>query len=499
MDTFASATNTSRKRNLSELLDKLIKEYGFTEAEVAECAHIKKMRKIYKILLFLLSSDWFHPILLSYLTLIDIAKLDTSFCNYNDRPLLQRCFAGCKLSLVISSLQGIEKALNWILLKNLSLRELRLEFVANYDTQISNNVMFRLTQKNPNLESLSIKNECSSSAIFDDKCFHFVAAYCRHLKYLNIEGDVSSQDNIFATLAKTCCHLKSIKLLYGGSYDGLQELLQTNSLLEHLEIESFAVASPSSKIVEYLGQYCPLLQTCVLQYSYKRYCRPMNLTNAQIEAFTQGCRNLTTLQISTSMSCNKLFQCIGNYCPLLKILYVKSLSTTKEIIETTSMDFLSKGCRFLRDIEFRNISVPPKSLAKLVKNCVDIDNVYLDLSDLTDEGLTELAKLKKLEYLYLLNCCSLTEQGIINLLKQCYNLKGLRMTNCQFTDYCLFVIADNCPNLEWIDLEGHTNVTLVGVITLFSKCLLLKEIEDFKDLPNEIVDELNKRSKYVKG
>ena len=87
----------------------------------------------------------------------------------------------------------------------------------------------------------------------------------------------------------------------------------------------------------------------------------------------------------------------------------------------------------------------------------------LDCKGLRDESLQHLIHLPNLEYLCLRNCCELSITGL-NALTQLKQLKGLALTSCPaLTDKILIDLIQNMPNLEYLDLSYCTTITSEGV------------------------------------
>ena len=74
---------------------------------------------------------------------------------------------------------------------------------------------------------------------------------------------------------------------------------------------------------------------------------------------------------------------------------------------------------------------------------------------------------------------NITDESITNLIKGCYNLEIIHISNCpKLTDASLFSIAANCPNLGRFFLSfDNIKITVVGLIELLKNCQKLNTIE----------------------
>ena len=108
--------------------------------------------------------------------------------------------------------------------------------------------------------------------------------------------------------------------------------------------------------------------------------------------------------------------------------------------------------------------------------------VFIDLewcSQITNKTVYAIAEnCPNLESINLFKCDSLTDDALVTLAVKCPLLKLINVRLCtELTDKTALAIAQNCPNLESIDLSGCQNLTDNALVALAENCRLLKSID----------------------
>lgn len=140
-------------------------------------------------------------------------------------------------------------------------------------------------------------------------------------------------------------------------------------------------------------------------------------------------------------------------------------------------------------------------------------------NDLTDTLFSRLAQCVRLERLTLINCTSLSDEGLMRVLPHCPSLvaldltgvsevrdksivalassakrlQGINLTGCKkLTDKSVFALATNCPLLRRVKLSNVEHVTDPSISALARSCPLLLEIDlnNCKNITNTAVRDL---------
>ena len=124
----------------------------------------KRSDSNYEISLF--HSEWFFPILLSYLSSPIIAKLDSVICDLEIRAHWLKCLVNVlksiELTIERNRFEHIESLVDWIVLKKLDLKELSIIAKYGHEFTVTNYTMKKLVRCCPNLKNciLMVLNIC---------------------------------------------------------------------------------------------------------------------------------------------------------------------------------------------------------------------------------------------------------------------------------------------------------------------------------------------------
>ncbi|CAM6100711.1 unnamed protein product [Calypogeia fissa] len=161
-------------------------------------------------------------------------------------------------------------------------------------------------------------------------------------------------------------------------------------------------------------------------------------------------------QLRTRHCSDKALQCIAQRCPNLRLLHIQmSQNVTNE-----SMTRLASICPKLESVDLSECrSVSAETLSKLGEHC---------------KGLTELKRnMREID-----GNCRMRSFGIpqrilqlvpmgdqeANVISKCMpQLKRLEMRNSTVHDQCLLLLAENCTELEFLDLCGCSYLTGRGL------------------------------------
>ena len=99
-------------------------------------------------------------------------------------------------------------------------------------------------------------------------------------------------------------------------------------------------------------------------------------------------------------------------------------------------------------------------------------------NDLSDSLFSRLSHCVRLERLTLINCTSLSDDGLTRVLPRCPNLVALDLTGVsEVTDRSIVALAASAKRLQGINLTGCKKLTDESVLALAASCPLLRRVK----------------------
>ena len=105
------------------------------------------------------------------------------------------------------------------------------------------------------------------------------------------------------------------------------------------------------------------------------------------------------------------------------------------------------------------------ALIKIGEQCPNLQHLSVE------RGLDRL-RIEYDEYLSKLN-----DEGVVELVSNCHNIKHLDIGWCHLTNQSVFAIAKNCPELEFLNLDGNYQIDDSGINELSKNCRHLKVLK----------------------
>ncbi|CAK8574518.1 unnamed protein product [Lathyrus sativus] len=287
----------------------------------------------------------------------------------------------------------------------------------------------------PSLRSFSFSTPFSDSVVRDS------VVRLKSLTCLHLLGSIISND-LLSSIAKEGLPLRTIILQNcpGYSYVGIFNLLSKCQHIQHLDLQNAGFLN-DQHVVE-LSLFLTDLVSINLSYCKK-------LTKAALFALVRNCHTLDEIQMRG----------IGR----------KSIHNTNSWIHS---------------------DVYPQ-----------LKYLYLSYNSwLTDEGITAFASIFPNLQLFDVNDCeNISEEGIGQVLRRCFNIKQLNLANCskvktlgrnfgvsklevlnlsdtQVDDEALYVISKCCRQLSQLNLKWCEYVTEKGVKHVINNCAYMREI-----------------------
>ncbi|KAL6539875.1 hypothetical protein OROHE_011646 [Orobanche hederae] len=186
-----------------------------------------------------------------------------------------------------------------------------------------------------------------------------------------------------------------------------------------------------------------------------------------------GCQKISDMGIEF-ITCN---------CPKLKVfsiywnvrvsdLGISNLVKNCKLV----VDLNLSGCKVLRNVLqllnlTRCVKLTDKGLRMILLKCSSLRSLNLyALSSLTDVAYEKISVLSDLEFLDLCGAQNLSDDGL-SCIAKCKNLISLNLTWCvRVTDQGVIAIAQGCRSLEFLSLFGIVGVTDKSLEVLSSFC-----------------------------
>ncbi|KAK6117516.1 hypothetical protein DH2020_048736 [Rehmannia glutinosa] len=188
-------------------------------------------------------------------------------------------------------------------------------------------------------------------------------------------------------------------------------------------------------------------------------------------------RNLEVLNLN---GCQKIsdtgIELITYNCPKLKVfsiywnvrvLYAKLQNLTDESLKLIAENY--QGLQMLNLT--RCIKLTDRGLKMILLKCSSLRRLNLyALSSFTDVAYKKISLLIHLQFLDLCGAQNLSDDGL-SCIAKCKNLVSLNLTWCvRVTDEGVIAIAENCRSLEFLSLFGIVGVTDKSLEALSSSC-----------------------------
>ncbi|KAL9240184.1 hypothetical protein vseg_014432 [Gypsophila vaccaria] len=234
-------------------------------------------------------------------------------------------------------------------------------------------------------------------------------------------------------------HVKQINLEFAQGVEDIHFNLIKNKCansLQNLEILNLnGCQKISDKGVDEITSVCPELRVFSVYWNVR-------LTDVGIQQLVKHCKHVIDLNVSgcKNISDRSMQLIAGTYNEL------ESLNVT------------------------RCVKITDGGLKCILSKCLSLQSLNLyALSSLTDEVYTKIS-LRQLKFLDLCGAQNLTDQGL-SCIAKCNNLISLNLTWCvRITDVGVTALAEGCKFLEYLSLFGIIGVTDKSLEALSGSC-----------------------------
>jgi hypothetical protein len=400
-------------------------------------------------------------VLLTWITIEDLARFDMALLNHMDRSahlsLLRDTEHGGVLS--VSGREDGYKfdsgVAEWLETRHVFMRALKFEdsqreipagFLArigrqllriNLDgcTLISDAEMDKLAARCPRLQNVCLRS-CSK---ITDATAASIATHCQGISVLDLSY-TRVTDIGLGVIGGKCRGLEEIVLSDLNITDvGVGKIAESGSNLECVDLHGCSAVTDIS--MTSLAQ-CPKLRTLRVGLT--------QLTDAGLARLVEGCRALETLNVGGTGLTDTGLRTIAQGCPQLIHLVITGGITD------AGLAAIAQNCTMLGMLGIGNTQITAKGLARLGERCRAVKRILLfegDENHMSDAGLHMIAlSCPGLVTVGLFNCCDITITGALSLAECCTQLHTLHIRGTQITDEGVDRLEEAYPDLCVFDL-----------------------------------------------
>lgn len=282
-----------------------------------------------------------------------------------------------------------------------------------------------LTEHCPNLGQLSLRRYFSLAGSNNNFLHLECSLQSRELRELDLYG------NYFNVLPKLPDNITNIRLSCSGT-ENVQDLTSRLQALSNLKDIRIVLSSReiSDTAVESAGEFLEIF---------------LPLFGSRI----------TSLQLMVYQIRDKTLNMILDYCTRLTTLSLNVVHITGPKLIEIFQD--PDRASVLKSIKFYRLQLPYKVLFAIAKYCVNLEEIEFSfMSCVDDRFLKTLANnCSRLRVVNFNGCEWVTDKGLCALARGC-PLKEIRVRATSVTDKCVYVLAQCCPNLEWVAHADYT-------------------------------------------
>jgi hypothetical protein len=399
-------------------------------------------------LLLELPEALFNRLLLQWMDLVDVGRLDSAMCSTTKRSnfltlVSEPDFVCCKYFVPE---QRIEERLD-LLLKWMAQREVATSqlTVTNSWATKSSEIFIYLQRKGRyvravRIEKVTIPYENLKIVITDlsarcqdilhitlkvkfevcdtqqqSELIAIIASHCHKLRELHASRGLTDADLV--ALGDDCPQLSNLDLLDNNVTDAGLLAVALNRALLKLCLEG--CSNLTDEGLEAIARYCPQLQDLDLSA-----CD--HLTDATLIALGQHCHNLHELNVSNFNMTDAGPQAIAAGCPLLEVI---TLAPGDQLTDT-ALIALGQRCHNLRELCITDASVTHVGVAIIAKGC------------------------SRLEMLNVQRCGNVSP-AVEAVARCCRGLQDFHVPDAVLSSEAALALAECCPQLMTLYADGR--------------------------------------------
>ena len=380
-----------------------------------------------------LPSGVVYDILTCWLELKSVCKLDTAYCETQQRARLVEL---CQENAVVFTLTPNIRSWDYI------------QWVVKRRLKIAN-VEFPL-----------LVNERICSELFNFTGMHFRKLILEHTCLLKLVGS-------------SCPNLTHAEVRISPMDASFRAVIAGCSLLESLEFEGIGFGDTmNDATVWFDGIVCSKLSTLKASYGCDRL----------FMAISKSCPNLTSLDCkgahftTTASLTDRGIQALAN-SPISLVSLKIGFSNALPSIHST---ILSIAKPTLVTLELNDLELTEQEIVQLVRNCPNIKEItFWNMDGVTERCLEVIAdELPLITKLKLVKCGAFTDQGFLRIAEKCLRLQVVIVDgNTHITEHSLLKLAQNCSQLREIHFGNVAHLLEDSFLyVLAENCLMLSTI-----------------------
>ena len=299
------------------------------------------------------------------------------------------------------------------------------------------------------------------------------------LRSLSLENCFRVTDRGIVILARSCSSLRTINVLNTLVTDNaLSYLLRENPKLIELTATPSAV---SERTVETLTKHCKELEYIHVEHnvfapqllSVKQSSQTNEtptLTNRMIEMLARNCRLLQVVILRYPLAAvdDYAMHHIGQYCKNIECVEIGLRMAYGAFTDTGVMSLCANNSDLLR-LDLTETLITDMSLCFIAERCQSLEHLSLgNTGPITDIGVLNIMKqCRNLDSFCLRSGAHsrLTDLGVFAVAQSACSLNLIKLS-LQFwniTDFGLYVLSKNLPNLMYLSVEGCIQLTNQGL------------------------------------
>lgn len=307
------------------------------------------------------------------------------------------------------------------------IKRLNLSFM----TKFVDNSLLELFAGCPKLERLTLVN----CAKLSHEPITAVLKDCSRLQSIDMTGVQDILDDIVYALARNCTRLQG---LYAPGCGNISE----------------------AAIITLLKS-CPMLKRI-------KFNNSDNITNESILAMYENCKSLVEIDLHNcpNVTDKYLKRIFSDLIQLREFRISNAAGITDDLFELVPEDYFLDKLRII-DVTGCN-AITDKLVERMVKVAPRLRNVVLSkCMQIGDASLRHLTKLgRSLHYIHLGHCALVTDFGVQALVRSCHRIQYIDLACCsQLTDWTLIELS-SLPKLRRIGLVKCNSISDSGIMEL---------------------------------
>jgi hypothetical protein len=438
-------------------------------------------------ILFGLPEPVIRQVLVGWLALRDITRLDSAFCTVKLRPaFLTLTFGDANTYTIKNNRLAFdpdyflsERCAEWCLMRNARVdgismrtdltgddsvlerflteqgRHIRWIYAAEFSECAPSCILLYLARWCPYVSDVCLRSlsDDPSSVCWDACLFNFTQA-CGLLENLDLESVNTSTDGLARALS-SCKNLKSLAIAHANCAIPPEVAIPTLCSITLRQCKA------TDDVMKSIASHCPLLQTLKV-FDGNR------VTDMGVRAVLERCPLLRETDVEYAHSISSELR-----VELAKRAQLKEVDFRNWArIDETFVQQVLRVSPDLTSITLSDACLSDTTLALCAQHCPLLEElgVVSEGNGATSAGIMQLLKPgNRLRRIRLSGCTELGDEVILAFAEHCPLLRVMVCADLALTDDAVIQLAQGCPELLLVDLKG-TSVADTGITALATHC-----------------------------